>query len=67
VIQRLGSCARVMMAAETVSETLNRNSILTWLIARQDLIAFSRHESFKSYFTACTLQLIISSMIKDFS
>jgi hypothetical protein len=38
-----------MMEAETTSETLDCNSILTPLIAREDFIAFSRRESFKSY------------------
>jgi hypothetical protein len=39
----------LMMEDETVSETLDINSILTWLIAQDNFIAFSHHESFKSY------------------
>jgi hypothetical protein len=38
-----------MMEAETVSEMLDHNSILTLLFTQEDFIAFSRHESFKSY------------------
>jgi hypothetical protein len=39
----------LMMEAETVSETLDCNAVLTRLIAREDFIAFSRRESFKYY------------------
>jgi hypothetical protein len=38
-----------MMEAETVSETLDYNAILTRLITWEDFIAFSRRESFKSH------------------
>jgi hypothetical protein len=38
-----------MMETETVTETLDNSAILTRLIARDNLIAFSRRESFKSY------------------
>jgi hypothetical protein len=38
----------LMMAAETVSETLDRNFILTQLIAREVFSVFSRSENFKS-------------------
>jgi hypothetical protein len=38
-----------MMEAERASETLDCSSILTRLVAREDFIAFSRRESFKSY------------------
>jgi hypothetical protein len=38
-----------MMEAETVSETLGTNHILTRLIFQEDLIAFSRREIFKTY------------------
>jgi hypothetical protein len=44
----------LMMEAETVSETLGYNAILTRLIAREDLTAFNRRESFKSYYTMKT-------------
>jgi hypothetical protein len=37
------------MEAEAVSETLDINAILTWLIAREDLITLSRRKSFRSY------------------
>lgn len=37
------------MGSDTVSETLDCNSILTWTEAREDFTAFSRHKSFKSY------------------
>jgi hypothetical protein len=39
----------LMMEMETFSKTLGCNSVLTWLIAQEDLIIFSCHESFKSY------------------
>jgi hypothetical protein len=39
----------LMMEAETVSETLDCNSILTRLIARKYSISFGHRESFKSY------------------
>jgi hypothetical protein len=35
----------MMMEAETLSEMLDAISVLTWLIAEEDLIAFSQHES----------------------
>jgi hypothetical protein len=37
-----------MMAAETVSETLETNSITARLIVREDITAFSRRANFKS-------------------
>jgi hypothetical protein len=39
----------LMMETEPVSETLDFNSALAWLIAREDFIPFIHHESFKSY------------------
>jgi hypothetical protein len=36
-----------MIAAETVLKTLDHNSIVTRLIAREDIVAFSRRESFQ--------------------
>lgn len=38
-----------MKEAETVSETLEVHSVLTWLIARENFIVFSRRGTFKSY------------------
>jgi hypothetical protein len=38
-----------MMEAEIVSETLGFFPQLTRIVAREDFIAFSRRESFKSY------------------
>jgi hypothetical protein len=38
-----------MMEVDTVSETLDCNSILTRLIAREDIIAFISRENLKSY------------------
>jgi hypothetical protein len=37
------------MEADTVSGTLNTNSTVTRLIAREDIIAFSRLKNFRSY------------------
>jgi hypothetical protein len=37
------------MEADTVSGTLNTKSIVTRLIAREDVIAFSRLKNFRSY------------------
>jgi hypothetical protein len=33
----------LMVVAQKVSETLDCNSIVTWRIAREDFIEFSRH------------------------
>jgi hypothetical protein len=41
-----------MMEAETLFETLDYYAVLTRLIAGEDLIGFSRRESFKSYMKA---------------
>lgn len=35
--------------ADSVSKTLDCNSIITWLITQEDFIAFECHKSFKSY------------------
>jgi hypothetical protein len=39
----------LMMAAETVSETLGSKSILTWTYLQRRLSAFNRSENFGSY------------------
>jgi hypothetical protein len=44
-----------MMEAERASETLDCSSILSRLVAREDFIAFSRRESFKSYINVCSI------------
>jgi hypothetical protein len=38
---------------ETVSETFDSSAIFTWLITQENLIAFGRHESLKSYILNC--------------
>jgi hypothetical protein len=38
-----------MMEIERASETLDSSSILMQLVGQEDFIAFSHHESFKSY------------------
>jgi hypothetical protein len=43
------SALTLILEKEQVSETLVFNSALTWLIAREDFIAFICSESFKSY------------------
>jgi hypothetical protein len=39
----------LMMEAETVSETMDCNSRLTWMVVREGVIVFSSRESFKFY------------------
>jgi hypothetical protein len=46
---------RVRMGAEMVVETSVSYRHMTWLISREDLIEFSRHESSRSYFAATVL------------
>jgi hypothetical protein len=46
--QKKGVIFSLMMAAELVSETLGFYSQLTWFVARQDAIGFSRHDSVKT-------------------
>jgi hypothetical protein len=46
---RMGLMSTLIMKAETFSKTFDYNAILTRLIAREDFIAFSHRESFKSY------------------
>jgi hypothetical protein len=41
--------APLVMEAERASETLDGSAIVTRLFAREDFLAFSRRESFKSY------------------
>jgi hypothetical protein len=43
-IMTLSTSTQIM---ETVSETLHRNSILTWLIAHEDFVVFSCHKILK--------------------
>jgi hypothetical protein len=42
---------RKMMESETISAMLDWNSTFICLIAQEDFIAYSHHESFKSYQT----------------
>jgi hypothetical protein len=46
MVRLVGPLITLMMEAETVPGMLDHNSILTRMIAREDLIAFSRRESF---------------------
>jgi hypothetical protein len=49
VIQRFLDCLCLHYQAEIISETLDYNAILTWLITQEDYTALSRRESFKSH------------------
>lgn len=74
VIRRFRNClclnnqgiSTLMMEVEAVSETLDHNSILTRLMAREDIIAFSLRDNFTSYIVLslrrCLLFLIIPAI-----